>query len=553
MKKNHFQGCRFVLSTIASFPAILFVYSPFLLGVTLIGVAIPFATGRLIDALAYGRPFQTPFLVLSALLLVKALLTPLLERYICARSRRIETDLQFRVLDTIMNFSPGRLAALPDGEVIAKLTRDTYAIGGFVRGLYPRALQAVTMMLAAGFALQSRSSLLGIGFIVFFPLVLLLFVPFAQRFAANSHRVRAQGDASFNSLIDFLTTLPLLRTLDAEQRFADAPQNALEKLKDGNSESDALTIRFGFLLGFLLVAGQIAVLGIAGSLAAKGAIPVGDVVLYQMLFLAALQSIQGVIALLPELAALREAADSLGEVFRYPPPKPVQDPLAPLETLAFDHVTFAYPRTPDHPVVRDFSATFRPGSIVGLFGANGAGKSTLLKLAVGAMEPQSGAVRFNGIPLDRINRPLFRQRIGVVFQDSLLVTGTIRENITLRDPKFTPDDLQRALERSGFDDVVKRLPQGLDTIVGNFFRTLSGGERQRLAIARAIIRNPQILIFDEATNHLDANARKSIAGLIQKLRPGRLILLAGHDAELDKLCDVKISCQIPENDSYIMV
>lgn len=553
MKPDHFQGRKFILSTILSSPAILFVYSPLLLGATLIGVTVPFATGRLIDALAYGQPFRAPFLVLSALLLAKALLTPLLERFICSHSRKIETGLQFRILDSIMNDSPGKLATLLDGEIIAKLTRDTYAVGGFIRGLYPRALQSATMMLAAGFALQSRSTLLGIAFIVFFPLVLILFIPFGKRFAANSHRVRTQGDASFTSLIEFLTTLPFLRTLDAEKRFADAPQDALNKLKDGNTESDSLAIRFGFLLGFLLVAGQIAVLGFAGSLAAKGDIPVGDVVLYQMLFLAALQSIQGVISLLPELAALREAADSLGEILSRNPPAPVQGPLAPLETLAFNHVTFAYPSATDHLVVRDFSATFRTGSVIGLSGTNGAGKSTLLKLAVGAVDPQSGEVLFNGVPLGKINRSLFCRRIGVVFQDSLLITGTIRENITLRDPKFTQADLDRALELSGFGDVIKRLPQGLDTPVGNRFRTLSGGERQRLAIARAIIRNPQILVLDEVTNHLDVQARTSIAGLIQKLRPGRLVLLAGHDPELDKLCDLKISCQIPENASYTIV
>lgn len=552
--RTSFPSCgKFILSLLGSYRGLVFVYSPLLVAQTLVGVAAPFATGRFIDALAYGRPFRAPFAVLVALVVVKTLSSPLLERFVCARARRIETDLQFRILDATMELSPGQLAAVPGGETVAKMTRDAFAVGGFVRGLYPRLLQAATMMFAAGFALSSRSMVLGLAFTVFIPLVILLFLPFARRFSDNSHRVRTQSDTSFNAIFDFLQSLPFLRLLDAERRFADAPHDALTELKRGNDATDALAIRFGFLLNALLVGGEIAVLGIAGSLAAKGTLPVGDVVLYQMLFVSAIQSVQGVITLLPEFSAIREAAGSLGEVLGRTPPARTCAAPETLETLAFDRVTFAYPQTPDRPVVSNFSATLRAGTVVGLSGANGAGKSTLLKLAVGALEPQTGEILLNGRLLGDIDASRFRRRLGIVFQDNLLVTGTIRDNLTLRDPTCTLADVDRALALSGFDAVVKRLPDGLDTRVGSFVRTLSGGERQRLAIARALVRDPMIIVLDEATNHLDSEARKTVAELLARLRPGRLVLLAGHDDEMDRLCDVKISCQIPEDGSYITV
>lgn len=553
MKPSNFQRLRFISAILASSPIVLFVYSPLLVGVTIVDVAMPFATGAFINALAYNQaPFRI-FAVLSGLLLGKVLITPLLDRFIYARSRQIELDLQFRVLNTAMNLSLGKLAAIPDGEIIAKMTRDAYAVGGFVRGLFPRLLQAVVMMFATGFALYSRSRLLGYAFMVAFPLIVILFAPFSRCFSKNSHRVRKQGDTSFNALFDFMYTLPVLRMLDVERRFADAPQSALKGLKGSNDVTDSLSIRFGFLLGIMLVGGQIIVLGFAGSLAAKGMIQVGDVVLYQLLFLSAIQSIQGVIALLPNFSALREGVDSLGELFDHPSPKRRRGTLAPLETLSFDHVTFAYPQSPNHPVIRDLSVTLRAGSVVGLHGVNGAGKSTFLKLSVGALEPTQGEVRYNGCPLSEINESLFRLRLGIVFQDNLLVTGTIRDNITLRDSSFTQADIDQAIDISGFRAVVKRLPQGLDTVVGNHVRTLSGGERQRLAIARAVIRNPSILVLDEATNHLDVESRKTFADLVTRLRSRRLILIAGHDPELEKLCDTKICCQISEGSSYITV
>ena len=542
--QNNFTRIRFLFRTLTSSSGVMTLYSPLLVALTVANVAVPFATGRLIDALADHRsPFE-PFAALTALLLLRTILTPLLQRFICSRSRNLEADLQFRVLDAAMDLAPSRLAGLQNGELVSKLTRDTYAVGGFVRGLYPRTLQAVVMMFAAGCALFARSPALAVAFMAFFPLAILLFAPFARRFDENSHRVRRQGEISFNALFDFLQTLPFLRTLDAERRFADAPRSALQELKAGNNATDALSVRFGFLLGLLLVLGEIAVLGFASVLAAKGLIPIGDVVLYQMLFVSAIHAVQGVISLLPDLAAVREGADSLGEMLGARPPTCGHEPFDVLRRLSFRHVTFAYPHTPERPVIKDFSATFHVDTAVGLLGANGAGKSTLLKLAVGALEPQSGEILVNGKPLAAFDPAAFRRRIGIVFQDNLIVTGTIRDNITLRHPNFSPDDVNRALALSGFDAVVKRLPDGLDTQIGNLCRSLSGGERQRLAIARAIIRNPFILVLDEATNHLDVASRKTFADLVARLRPGRLILIAGHDAETDRLCDLRISCQI---------
>ncbi|MBQ2630128.1 MAG: ABC transporter ATP-binding protein [Kiritimatiellae bacterium] len=386
----------------------------------------------------------------------------------------------------------------------------------------------------------------------FIPICIVLFIPFAQRFAANSHAVRKKSDRAFATLFDFFHSLPFLRTLDAERRFADSPRQSMRSLKDGNCAMDRLTVAFGTLLGAILVAGEISVLGVAGTFAAKGAIPVGDVVVYQMLFLAAMQSIQGIVSLLPETATLREGIDSLDEILTHAPPRRGGLSLDVIERLEFRNVTFAYPGAETRPVVKDFSATFHAGKIVALVGANGTGKTTLLKLATAALEPQSGEILVNGTPMKALKEGFFRRAIGIVFQDSLLVTGTVRDNITLRDdPMFTREDMDEAIALSGLDEVVRRLPAGLDTRVGLNGQSLSGGEMQRLAIARALIRKPGMLVLDEVTNHLDADARAAFGKLLRRLAPGRIVLVVSHDPALIDLCDEKIVCQIPEKPSYI--
>jgi ABC-type multidrug transport system fused ATPase/permease subunit len=524
----------------------VFVYSPLLVALTVAGIAVPFATGRFINSLVGGMSPVAPFVLLAALLTLRAVMTPCLQRFILSRSRDIELDLQQRVLDSVMDFSPSELAPLADGTLVAKLTRDAYAVGGFVSGLYPRLLGAVVTMFAAGIALHSRSPALGLSFVAFIPLCIVLFIPFARRFAANSHNVRTKSDHAFAVLFDSFRSLPFLRTLNAERRFADSPQQSLGDFKDGNCAMDGLTVTFGALLGVFLVLGEVAVLGVAGAFAAKGAIPVGDVVVYQMLFLTAMQSVQGIVSLLPETAALREGVDSLNEIFAHTPPRRGGIRIDAVESLEFRNVTFAYPGACAKPVVKDFSATFRVGNVVALVGANGTGKTTILKLATSALEPQSGEILVNGSPLATLDTEFFRHRVGIVFQDSLLVSVTIRDNITLRDPAFTQEDIDEAIALSGLEEVVKRLPRGLDTRVGLWGQSLSGGEMQRLAIARALIRKPSILVLDEVTNHLDAEARETFGKLLRCLAPGRIVLVVSHDPALINLCDEKIFCQIRE-------
>ncbi len=533
---------RFLVSLILSSPAVAFVHAPLLVAQTVAGIAIPFATGRFIDALVSGSPAVHPFLTLAALSVASAAVAAFLQRFILRHARRIELKLQNEVLESAMDFAPHELSALSGGELVAKLTRDAFAVGGFVSGLYPRILAAVVTMFAAGFALHSRSPALCFAFVAFIPLAVALFLPFARRFSENSRTVRTRSDQSYITLFDFLRTLPFLRTLDAERRFADSPRGALRALNGGNGATDSISVAFGALLGAILVVGQVAVLGVAGTFAAKGLIQVGDVVVYQMLFMTAMQSVQGIVSLLPEAAALREAVDSVQEALAHPKARKGGRKTGKIETIEFRNVTFAYPG--GKPVIKDFSEVFRAGRAVALVGSNGAGKTTLLKLAVGALEPLSGEVLVNGIPMSDIDIGDFRRRIGVVFQDSLVVSGSVRDNVTLRDPAVSAASVENAASASGLDEVARKLSTGFDTRVGIGGQSLSGGECQRLAIARALTRDPSLLVLDEATNHLDAAARAAFGRLLRQLVPERIVLVVTHDDAVADLCYEKIFCQI---------
>ena len=184
----------FLAAITMSSTGVMLIYTTLAVALAVTGVAVPFATGRFIDSLAYETSPYTPFMTLAALLVTKTFMSPILQRMISAQSRKIEIDLQMRVLDATMNLPQHLLEESHNGEIVAKLTRDTYAIGSFVRDLYPRLIQAIVIVFAAGCALFNRSIPLAIAFMVFFPLAILAFAPFARRFSTNSHRVRLSSD-----------------------------------------------------------------------------------------------------------------------------------------------------------------------------------------------------------------------------------------------------------------------------------------------------------------------------------------------------------------------
>ncbi len=207
---------------------------------------------------------------------------------------------------------------------------------------------------------------------------------FLQRFILRHARcieLKLQNEV-LESAMDFAPHE--LSSLTGGELVAKLTRDALRALNGGNNATDTLSVVFGALLGAILVVGQVAILGVAGMFAAKGSIPVGDVVVYQMLFMTAMQSVQSIVTLLPEAATLREAVDSLQEALAHPKARTGGRKSGKIESIEFRHVTFAYPG--GKPVIKDFSEVYHAGRAVALVGSNGAGKTTLVKLAIGVYE-----------------------------------------------------------------------------------------------------------------------------------------------------------------------
>jgi ATP-binding cassette, subfamily B, beta-glucan exporter len=226
---------------------------------------------------------------------------------------------------------------------------------------------------------------------------------------------------------------------------------------------------------------------------------------------------------LPNLAAYFSVVDTASSV----PQRPDAHVLARVRgEVAFDDVGFAYPGGP--PVLEDVSFTARPGMVVALVGRTGAGKSTAMALLQRAWDPRHGRIRIDGHDLRDLTLDSVREAIGVVFQDSMLLNRSIRDNILIGKPDATPAELDAACRLADAEEFIVRQKQGLDTLVGERGATLSGGQRQRLAIARAALKDPPILILDEATSALDTATEARVSRALAALMRGRTTFVIAH-------------------------
>jgi subfamily B ATP-binding cassette protein MsbA len=203
-----------------------------------------------------------------------------------------------------------------------------------------------------------------------------------------------------------------------------------------------------------------------------------------------------------------------------------QDPPRFRGEVGFEHVEFSYDSTT--PVLRDITFTIAPGQMVGIVGPTGSGKSTVVSLIPRFRDPRAGRITIDGVDITDYKLHGLRCQIGFVLQDTVLLRGTVRENIAFGRPDATEDEIVAAARHANADEFIVRMPAGYDSLVGDRGGTLSGGQRQRIGIARALIRNSPILILDEPTAALDAESEELVIEAMERLMQGRTVITIAH-------------------------
>ncbi len=445
---------------------------------------------------------------------------------------RVVADIRRDVFTHLMRMHVGFYETTRVGELLSRLTTDTTLIQTVVGSSLSVAVRN-SLLLVGGITLLVITSVhLSSYLVLALPLVVAPIIVMGRRlrvYARGAQERVADLSAQAEESLNAIRAIQSFTLEDQQDRIFETRLQALLGASHVRIKMRALLTA---IVIFLVFGSIVTVLWFGGHDVLTGRISAGSLssfVFYSIIVAGAVGALSEVIADIQRAAG---AAERLGELLRVPseiitPEVPVA--MAPgMADIHFDDVTFTYPARPDRPILDHISLHVPAGKTVALVGVSGAGKSTIFQLLLRFYDPDSGTVRVNGTDIRHASLRELRSRIGMVPQDPVIFSGTILDNIRMGTADASNAVIEAAAEASAAMEFIRRLPGGMLARVGEKGVQLSGGQRQRIALARAIVRNPDILLLDEATSALDAENERLIQQALAAVTKGRTTIIIAH-------------------------
>jgi ATP-binding cassette, subfamily B, bacterial len=474
-------------------------------------------------------------LVLSGLYVAAIAITALAQRYQVRTTGRLAAwvmnDLRVKVFTHLQRLALDFYTEEKAGVIMTRMTSDIENLQQLLQdGLASFAVQGLTMIVITAILFSMNVKLALITILLIIPALTALSLWFRSASENGYDRVR---DGIANVLADLSESLHGVRIVTAHNRQRHNVihhRNVVGQYRDANNFTARINAAYGpgtQMLGFL---GQAALLGIGGEMVASRTLSVGDLVAFFLYLNRFFAPIQLLVQQYNTYQQGQASVNKLRGLLTTDPSTPQADDaidLPPIKgDIVFENVTFGY--DPAVPVIRNVSAHIHPGETVAFVGATGAGKSTMAKLVTRFYDPTGGRVTIDGYDLKDLTIGSLRRQLGVVPQEPFLFAGTIRDNVAFAAPDSTDEQVWEAIRAVGLIEVIERMPDGLDTVVHERGQSLSSGERQLIALARAFVAQPRVLVLDEATSNLDLLSETKIETALDILLEGRSAILIAH-------------------------
>ena len=497
-----------------------------------------------------GALLDQAFERLIGVILVLALSTFFRFYLVSTIGERVVADIRNDVYRRLIEMHIGFFETTRTGELVSRLITDTTLLQTVVGSTLSVAARNILLLIGGLCLLFYSNARLTCYLLMIVPVVVVPIILLGRRVRTSARESQSRVADISSQAEESLNAIRTVQALTLEEyekkRFSEDVGNAM------NASLQRIKMRaFLTALVITLVFGAIVtVLWIGGKGVLAGRITGGDLsafVFYSVVVAGAVGAISEIWADLQRAAG---AAERLSELLAMTPEiigschpersrgifATQQDPLTSLRSaqddmsiqVTFDHVSFHYPTRPDKQALYDFNLNVKAGQTVALVGPSGAGKTTLFQLLMRFYDPSSGIIRLNGIDIKQLPLGQLRGMIGIVPQDPVIFSGTARDNIRLGNITASDEEVVQAARNASALDFLEKLPDGLDSFVGEKGVQLSGGQRQRIAIARALIRNPKLLLLDEATSALDSENEHLIHQALLRLMQGRTTFVIAH-------------------------
>ncbi|WP_243744814.1 ABC transporter ATP-binding protein [Streptomyces hainanensis] len=500
------------------------------LAASVAGLIQPLVAQRVLEALADGGGAAGPIAWLAVLVVVGAGLTGLQSWWQQRTAERVVRQVRRDLVFRLVRLRVPELDRRAPGDLIARVTSDSTLLqNAATDGLVNVANGTLSVTGALVLMGAVHAGLLAVTLAVLLSVaaVMMLVLPRIRLAVARGQESVGAVGAALDRTLGAARTV---KANGAERRETAVAEDAI----DGAYRAGLTGARYAawvrVLSGVSIQAAFLAVLGVGGALVAAGDLTTPALIAFLLYVFYLASPIGSLVAGLSTLQLGLGAVGRIEEVGRMPVEEDVdrapERAAGPAPAVEFDDVWFSYPDRA--PALGGVSFTAPAGGQTALVGLSGAGKTTTFALLQRFYEPAAGRIRIGGVDIATLDRAQVRRRIAYVEQDSPVMAGTLEENLRYAQPDASAEDIAEALRLTRLDELVARLPEGLRTPVGTRGVALSGGERQRLAIARALLRRPEVLLLDEATAQLDARNEQALREAVDSVSRRCTVVLIAH-------------------------
>lgn len=508
----------------------------FVLADSAILLAVPYLTGRAVDFMAGGKgkvlfgPVRSVIALLLGVYLADLGLTFFSSFLMAGVSQRIVDALRRTLFSKLQKLALAYFDTHTHGDLMSRFTNDIDNISSTVSSSAVSLMNDAVSIVGSLLVMLALNLPLTLASVAVVPLVLLL----SKRITARTGKLFIAQQNMLGRLNghieESISGLEVVKAFGHEQASVEEFGRLNRELLDVGTKAQILSGYLMPLMNILSNLGYVLVAVTGGVLAVRGMVTVGVIasfLSYSKQFSRPLNDVANTYnSLLTAVAGAERIFEVLDAPGERPDPPGAREVSAPRGDVEFQDVTFGY--RPGRPVLRDIRFTVPHGSTVALVGPTGAGKTTIASLVNRFYEIDSGAILLDGTDIRRFTRESLRRCFGVVLQDTTLFSGTIAENIRYGRPEAPDEEVRAASRESGADAFIRRLPQGYETPLAESGSNLSQGQRQLLAIARAVLADPSILILDEATSSVDTRTELQIQQAMAKLMKSRTCFIIAH-------------------------
>ncbi len=470
-------------------------------------------------------------------------------------TNRIDVELVARLFKHMTRLPMSFFSSRRTGDTVAR-ARELETIRNFLTG--PALTSMTDFLFAFVFLIVMYMFSPLLTFIVGISIGLLLLL---YGILAPTLKKRLQNKFEANSdnqsyLVEMISGMETIKSLSVEPQLQRQWEDLVVEHTKQARESENLSNMIGLISGCINKLTVAISLWIGAKLVMSGQMTAGGLIAFNMMVGRVLAPAMRIAQIFQQIQQAKVSVSRVGDILNATP-EPARgsnvENLPPVKgNVSFENISFKYgPESPN--VIEEVGFTIKAGEVVGIVGTSGSGKSTLMKLLQRLYSPQKGRILVDGINIAQIDPTWLRKQIGVVLQESILFNRSIRDNIAIGNPSLSIEAVEAAANLAGADDFIRALPQAYDTVVGERGATLSAGQRQRIALARALIGNPRLLILDEATSALDYESERTIQQNMRKICQGRTVFIVAHRLSTVSVADRILTVEngrIVEDDSH---